>query len=82
MDVLSVEGRHEGRLELVADLVADLVPRMLSVPQLAGDSLAVVVVAEELLEQSGRAQHVAGVGHEHVEELLLAGNEREAHRCS
>jgi hypothetical protein len=80
VDVLAVERSDEGRLQLVADVVADAIARVLGVQQLAGDPLAIAVVAEELLEQAGCGQHVAGVFDEQVEELLFARDKREAHR--
>src|ERR1700674_5262210 len=80
MDVLAVEGRDEGRFQLVPDLMADLVTRVLCITQLAGQPFAVVVIAEELLEQASRPKDVVGVLDEHVEELRLARNQRDAHR--
>jgi hypothetical protein len=71
MDVLPVERGDEGRLQLVADLVAELVAGVLGIPQLAGQPLALAVVPKELLEQAGRAKHVASVRLEQVEELLF-----------
>ena len=54
VDVLAVERRDEGVLELVPDVVAQPVAPALEVAQLAGEPLALVVGAEELLEQSAR----------------------------
>ena len=73
MDVLAVERRDEGRFQLVADVVADLVAGMLRVAELAAEPLPLVVVPEELLQQASRGQHVPGVVHEQVEELLSRG---------
>ena len=79
MDVLAIERRDEGVLQLVADVVADPVALALQVAELAREPLALVVGAEELLEQPGARQDVVGVVDEELEELLLARNERKAH---
>ncbi len=79
MDVLSIERRDEGVLQLLADVVADPVALALQVAELAREPLALVVRAEELLEQPGARQDVVGVVEEELEELLLARNERKAH---
>ena len=80
VDVLAVERRDEGVLELVPDVVADPVAALLEVAQLAGEPLALVVGAEELLEHPRAGEDVLGVLDEELEELLLAGNEGKAHR--
>ena len=79
VDVLSVERSDEGRFQLVADVMADLVAGVFGVAQLAGNALALVVVAEELLQQARGGQHVPCVVHEQVEELLLARDQRQTH---
>ena len=56
-----------------------LVAAALDVAQLAGQPLALVVVAEELLEQPGAGEHVLRILDEELEELLFARNERKAH---
>ena len=79
VDVLAIERRDEGVLQLLADVVAEAVALALEVAQLAREPLALVVGAEELLEQPSTGQDVVGVLDEELEELLLARNERKAH---
>ena len=52
---------------------------MLEVAELARDPLALVVRAEELLQQPRAGEDVLGILDEQLEELLLAGNEGQAH---
>ncbi len=78
-DVLPVDGRDERRLQLLTDAVAHLVAAVLELTQLGGQPLALPVVGKQLLEHSRGRQHIGRVLDEHVEELLFAGNEGEAH---
>ena len=79
VDVLAVERRDEGRLELVPDVVADLVAAVLELAELDGDSLALAVASEEGLEEPRAGQNVRRVVDEHVVELLLARYQGNAH---
>src|SRR5688500_9588928 len=79
VDVLAVERRDEGVLELLADVVADGVAAALRVPELARQALTLLVGTEELLEHPGSRQDVLTVLDEELEELLLAWNEGKAH---
>src|SRR5574338_278519 len=79
VDVLAVERRDEGLRQALADVVADAVAAALRVAQLAGEPLALVVGAEQLLEHPGAGEDVLRVLDEQVEELLLARDEGQAH---
>ena len=80
VDVFAVERCDKGRLQLVTDVVADLIAGVLCVAQLAGEPFALVVVAEELLEQPRRRQDVPRIIDEQIKEFLFARDERQAHR--
>src|SRR5687768_11963294 len=71
VNVLAVERRDERVLELLTDVVAQTVTLALEIAQLAREPLALVVRAEELVEQSRAGQDVVGVVDEELEEFLL-----------
>src|SRR5205085_1627408 len=83
LDVLAVERSDERRFELVANLVAELVAAMFEVTELRRNPLPVGVALEEALECASGGEDVGTVLDEHVEEFLLARNERQSHvsRC-
>src|SRR5437867_1840770 len=75
-DVLAVEGRHEGLVEMLDDLGVELVAVVLDRVDVADLDLDLGKVSEELLERLGRLERVLGVLFEKSEELALLGHQR------
>ena len=79
VDVLAVEGRDEGRVDLLDDLVGGLVCSVLRVAHPSRDVLAIGCVAEHLGEQRDTTDEVVGGLGEQVVERRVDRADSETH---
>jgi hypothetical protein len=71
-DVLTVDRRHEGLVQAPDDVVRDPVALLLADQDLARELAVIGEGREHLVEQIGRAEHIAGGLLEQVEVLAIA----------
>ena len=79
VDVFTVKGRDERRVEAVEDLTGQLVTALFALDDATVTALDVVEVLEQLFEATGGIRNVLGCCAEQVEERVVGGDELETH---